>query len=102
MQGVSVGRRGRPLRSRPRPRCGYVRPLCARTYAARTPDKVLEDRARLHPGGLKQCRKCGLDLPFTAFATSRYKADGLDTDCRACIAARNGKTREVDQGSRGK
>jgi hypothetical protein len=62
-------------------------------YAARTPAEVAETRARLHPAGSKRCRKCGVGLAFAAFALSRYKADGLDTDCRACIAERNRQAR---------
>jgi heterodisulfide reductase subunit A-like polyferredoxin len=62
-------------------------------YAGRTPAEVDEARARLHPGGLKQCRRCRTWQRFTAFATSRYNADSLNTDCRRCIAARNRETR---------
>jgi hypothetical protein len=47
-------------------------------YAGRTPAEVDEARARLHPGGLKQCRRCRTWQRFTAFATSTLHDDQCD------------------------
>ncbi|MEU1274938.1 endonuclease VII domain-containing protein [Streptomyces sp. NPDC005799] len=34
----------------------------------------------------KRCRKCKLDLPLAAFARDRNRRDGLQADCRKCVA----------------
>uniref|UniRef100_A0AAU2VD61 Endonuclease VII domain-containing protein n=1 Tax=Streptomyces sp. NBC_00003 TaxID=2903608 RepID=A0AAU2VD61_9ACTN len=34
----------------------------------------------------KQCRKCARDLPLAAFARDRNRRDGLQVDCRDCVA----------------
>ncbi|GAA2197397.1 endonuclease VII domain-containing protein [Streptomyces bangladeshensis] len=34
----------------------------------------------------KRCRKCGRDLPRTAFARDRNRRDGLQVHCRECVA----------------
>ncbi|MFJ6659108.1 endonuclease VII domain-containing protein [Streptomyces sp. NPDC091377] len=34
----------------------------------------------------KPCRKCGRELPLAAFARDRNRRDGLQVDCRECVA----------------
>lgn len=34
----------------------------------------------------KQCRKCGRDLPLSAFACDKNRRDGLQVHCRECVA----------------
>ncbi|MFI1033186.1 endonuclease VII domain-containing protein [Streptomyces sp. NPDC020951] len=34
----------------------------------------------------KQCRKCRRDLPLAAFARDKNRRDGLQVDCRECVA----------------
>ncbi|MEU5538246.1 endonuclease VII domain-containing protein [Streptomyces sp. NPDC020362] len=34
----------------------------------------------------KECRRCGRDLPLAAFARDRNRRDGLQADCRKCVA----------------
>lgn len=35
---------------------------------------------------MKECRKCGRDLPLASFARDRNRRDGLQVHCRECVA----------------
>src|SRR5690606_11793974 len=51
---------------------------------SRTPAQVEADRRRLRPSGVKRCRVCREELPFSAFAGNRTQADGLNQRCMRC------------------
>lgn len=53
-------------------------------YTTRSDASISARRATLRPDGTKECRKCGLRQPFSAFSRQRIRSDGLRSECRAC------------------
>lgn len=53
-------------------------------YFNRSDKKIIEDRKRLHPNGLKKCRVCRKDLDFGKYDVGRGNPSGLALDCKSC------------------
>ncbi len=58
--------------------------LSAKRNAERSATELSSDQERLHPDGLKRCRKCKQWLNLQAFSLKRRTADGLNPNCRDC------------------
>lgn len=56
--------------------------------AARTPEEIAHARLERHPDGTKNCNGCRRELALDQFAPFPREADGLQTRCIACHAAR--------------
>lgn len=63
----------------------------AQRYKNRTDEEVAKDRNRLRPSGEKECNTCKITRSLKDFGVNRRVADGLNTQCRDCIKARNSK-----------
>lgn len=56
--------------------------------ASRSRSELIRDRDRLHPGGVKTCRVCHIDIPFDSYYPDKYSPDSLDSMCTECRSTR--------------
>lgn len=56
----------------------------AKRLMNRSDDEVAQDRERLRPSGIKECRTCHKDLVLAMFYEDKWFHDALHSSCKSC------------------